>query len=223
MRTDATRTMDYRLARRVGRRHRARPGRPVPVRPDPRRGRPAPGQRGSARAAVDRARRPRARATTGRWATCVGVSFAVWAPRAKAVRVIGDFNDWDGRIHPMRLPRRLAGSGSCSSPTSGSARLQVRDPRRRRRRAHQGRPDGAAHRDARRTPARSSTSPATSGRDDDVDGPSARGRDPHNGPMSVYEVHLGSWRQGLSLPRPGRAPRQLRHATSASPTSSCSR
>jgi len=32
-----------------------------------------------------------------------GVSFAVWAPRAKAVRVIGDFNDWDGRIHPMRL------------------------------------------------------------------------------------------------------------------------
>ncbi|HET6968547.1 MAG TPA: 1,4-alpha-glucan branching enzyme, partial [Ornithinibacter sp.] len=32
-----------------------------------------------------------------------GVSFAVWAPRAKAVRVIGDFNDWDGRVHPMRM------------------------------------------------------------------------------------------------------------------------
>ena len=32
-----------------------------------------------------------------------GVSFAVWAPRAKAVRVVGDFNSWDGRVHPMRL------------------------------------------------------------------------------------------------------------------------
>ena len=31
-----------------------------------------------------------------------GVSFAVWAPRAKAVHVIGDFNDWDRRSHPMR-------------------------------------------------------------------------------------------------------------------------
>ena len=31
-----------------------------------------------------------------------GVSFALWAPRAKAVHVIGDFNDWDRRTHPMR-------------------------------------------------------------------------------------------------------------------------
>ena len=32
-----------------------------------------------------------------------GVAFAVWAPRAKAVHVIGDFNGWDERTHPMRL------------------------------------------------------------------------------------------------------------------------
>jgi 1,4-alpha-glucan branching enzyme len=32
----------------------------------------------------------------------VGTAFAVWAPRAKAVRIKGDFNDWDGREHPMR-------------------------------------------------------------------------------------------------------------------------
>jgi 1,4-alpha-glucan branching enzyme len=32
-----------------------------------------------------------------------GVQFAVWAPNAKRVSVIGDFNQWDGRRHPMRL------------------------------------------------------------------------------------------------------------------------
>ncbi len=37
-----------------------------------------------------------------------GVSFAVWAPSAKRVSVVGDFNQWDGRYHPMRA---LGGSG----------------------------------------------------------------------------------------------------------------
>jgi 1,4-alpha-glucan branching enzyme len=31
-----------------------------------------------------------------------GVAFAVWAPNAKRVSVVGDFNQWDGRRHPMR-------------------------------------------------------------------------------------------------------------------------
>ena len=31
-----------------------------------------------------------------------GVQFAVWAPSAKRVSVVGDFNRWDGRVHPMR-------------------------------------------------------------------------------------------------------------------------
>src|SRR3954447_15219436 len=31
-----------------------------------------------------------------------GTAFAVWAPSARAVRVVGDFNLWDGRVHPMR-------------------------------------------------------------------------------------------------------------------------
>src|SRR5256885_15156672 len=31
-----------------------------------------------------------------------GVQFAVWAPSARRVSVVGDFNRWDGRVHPMR-------------------------------------------------------------------------------------------------------------------------
>jgi len=37
-----------------------------------------------------------------------GTAFAVWAPNAKSVSVVGDFNSWDGRLHPMRT---LGGSG----------------------------------------------------------------------------------------------------------------
>ncbi|MGI9133640.1 MAG: GlgB N-terminal domain-containing protein, partial [Rhodoferax sp.] len=51
-----------------------------------------------------------------------GVSFAVWAPNAACVSVIGDFNHWDGRRHPMRLRRECGvwelflpgvGEGAC--------------------------------------------------------------------------------------------------------------
>src|SRR5437667_106939 len=32
----------------------------------------------------------------------VGTAFAVWAPNARSVAVVGDFSSWDGRLHPMR-------------------------------------------------------------------------------------------------------------------------
>src|SRR3989440_5905810 len=32
----------------------------------------------------------------------IGTAFAVWAPSARSVAVVGDFNSWDGRLHPMR-------------------------------------------------------------------------------------------------------------------------
>ena len=37
-----------------------------------------------------------------------GVAFAVWAPHAEGVSVVGDFNGWDGRFNQMRM---LGGSG----------------------------------------------------------------------------------------------------------------
>ena len=43
-----------------------------------------------------------------RLGAATGVHFAVWAPNADRVSVVGDFNAWDGRVHPMRL---LAPSG----------------------------------------------------------------------------------------------------------------
>ncbi len=38
----------------------------------------------------------------GRWQDVLGVRFAVWAPNAQSVSLIGDFNHWDGRVNPMR-------------------------------------------------------------------------------------------------------------------------
>ena len=49
-----------------------------------------------------------------------GIAFAVWAPNARRVSVVGDFNAWDGRRMPMRQ-RTPAGSGNSSCPASSPA------------------------------------------------------------------------------------------------------
>ena len=55
-----------------------------------------------------------------------GVRFAVWAPNARRVSVVGDFNGWDGRRHPMRL-RHSAGVWELFIPRIGRGRaLQIR-------------------------------------------------------------------------------------------------
>jgi 1,4-alpha-glucan branching enzyme len=47
-----------------------------------------------------------------------GVHFAVWAPNAQRVSVIGDFNRWDGRVHVMR---RLSCAGWCRQASGRSS------------------------------------------------------------------------------------------------------
>ena len=129
-------------------------------------------------------------------ATVIGTSFAVWAPNARGVRVAGDFNFWDGRAHPMRS---LGSTGvwELFVPDVGKgAHVQVRGARRGRRVAPQGRPDGHAHPSPAASAPPSSASRSTRGTT--TSGCGARAERPTEPPMSVYEVHLGSWRTDRS-------------------------
>ncbi len=92
-----------------------------------------------------------------------GTSFAVWAPNARGVRVIGDFNHWDGRAHPMRS---LGGSGVWELLIPGvgdGGTLQVRHLRPGRQLAPQGRPDGRLGGEAAGHRVGGDASPGTSG------------------------------------------------------------
>jgi 1,4-alpha-glucan branching enzyme len=125
-----------------------------------------------------------------------GTAFAVWAPSAQGVRVIGDFNHWDGRAHPMRS---LGGSGVWELFVPGVG------PGTRYKYdicglggGWQRKADPMAQL-AERPPATASV--VTESRYDWADDAwmTARSaRDQLSQPMSVYEVHLGSWRPGLS-------------------------
>ena len=70
-----------------------------------------------------------------------GVHFGVWAPNAKRVSVVGDFNAWDGRVHPMRV-RGSSGIWELFLPGLDEGRnLQIRNPlERREQHRTEGRP-----------------------------------------------------------------------------------
>ncbi len=128
--------------------------------------------------------------------TVVGTSFAVWAPNAHGVRVLGDFNGWDGRRHPMR-----------SLGQSGVWELFIPGVEAGTRYKYAVLGADAVWRDkadpmARRTeipPSTASVVDESSYAWTDQDWLARRAsRQPHQEPMSIYEVHLGSWRQGLT-------------------------
>ncbi len=124
----------------------------------------------------------------------VGTSFAVWAPNARGVRVAADFNYWDGRAHPMRM---LGSSGvwELFVPDVGDGthyKYEVCGADSVWR--HKADPL------AQRTevpPERASVVFSSSHEWKDADWLTDRAdRNQVESPMSIYEVHLGSWRKG---------------------------
>ena len=126
----------------------------------------------------------------------VGTGFSVWAPHAQAARVIGDFNGWDGTQHAMR---RLDDNGVWELFVPG---LTPGSPYKFELLTAAGDWVKRADPMARYTevpPATASVVGQTLYEWGDDEWRATRARtDPHNSPMSVYEMHIGSWRPGLS-------------------------
>jgi 1,4-alpha-glucan branching enzyme len=122
-----------------------------------------------------------------------GVRFAVWAPRARRVSVVGDFCGWDGRRHPMR---RVAGSGVFDLFVPGLEEGELyKYEIETASGALQLKADPFAFA-TQRTPDTASRVFASHHRWADADWLRERAvSDPRSEPVSVYEVHLGSWRR----------------------------
>ena len=125
-----------------------------------------------------------------------GVAFTVWAPSAQGVRVIGDFNMWNGVAHPMRsmgssgvwelfIPGLEPGTKyKFSILAQNGAWLTKSDPM-------------AFY--AEVAPANASIVFQSEYQWNDQNWLDQRTSfEPHKAPMSVYEVHLGSWQPGKS-------------------------
>jgi 1,4-alpha-glucan branching enzyme len=122
-----------------------------------------------------------------------GVAFAVWAPNARSVRVVGEFNEWDGRAHPMRV-MGSSGVWELFVPDVGRGSLYKFEI------------TGADGRTVLKAdPFAFATEPAP-GNASVVYQSTYRWRDQawlerrpqarhHEAALSIYEVHLGSWRR----------------------------
>ena len=124
-----------------------------------------------------------------------GVRFAVWAPNARDVSVIGDFNQWDGRRHPMRA-RARSGIWELFIPGQGQGALYKYEIRTKTGAlARKTDPQGFY---AEMRPQTASIvwdiSFGARGLWSDAEWMASRARnDPLRRPMAIYEVHLGSW------------------------------
>ncbi len=121
-----------------------------------------------------------------------GVAFTVWAPSARSVSVVGDWNAWDGRVHPMRT---LGASGIWELFVPGvdegaHYKFEIRGA------------DGSLRLKADPEALRAEHPPKTASEifvsrypwGDDDWMRARRERLPHEEPVSIYEAHLPSWR-----------------------------
>jgi alpha-1,4-glucan:alpha-1,4-glucan 6-glycosyltransferase/4-alpha-glucanotransferase len=137
-----------------------------------------------------------------------GVRFAVWAPSARAVSVVGDFNGWDPGAHPM-APKEFSGIWEAFVPEArrGSLYKYHIAPRGNEAPLEKADPFGFRH----------EVPPATASVVWDLEydwGDSEwmaarKERNHHEAPISVYEVHLGSWRRDPDRPDRLRGYREL--------------
>ena len=124
-----------------------------------------------------------------------GVRFAVWAPNAERVSVIGDFNRWDGRINPMRT-HGSSGVWDIFIPGLSTGHLYKFEIRNR----HSGNilvktdPYGF-HFEKRPGTAARIAAPSAHHWNDDAWMQQRAQADWLHSPMNVYELHLGSWKR----------------------------
>jgi 1,4-alpha-glucan branching enzyme len=124
-----------------------------------------------------------------------GAHFAVWAPSARRVSIVGDFNRWDGRVHPMRA-RGSSGIWEIFIPELNEGAIYKFEIVA---------PDGnvlplKADPYAFRSELRPNTGSVVASLDthhwSDAEWLSQRsGKNWFQSPVSIYEVHLGSWRR----------------------------
>ncbi len=138
-----------------------------------------------------------------------GVNFAVWAPNATGISVVGDFNDWDGRTHAMRklipsgvwelfVPRLMPGEKYKYRVFQGGRFVDKSDP----------------YGFSAELPPRTASVVSDLNRFQWTDERWMQQRaavDPLKRPMSIYEVHLGSWKRFASGPTDWFGYRDLAH------------
>ncbi|MGC4002158.1 MAG: 1,4-alpha-glucan branching protein GlgB [Pirellulales bacterium] len=127
----------------------------------------------------------------------VGVNFAVWAPNAVGVAVIGDFNEWDGRRHPMRNNGSGVWELFVPDMKEGAIyKFRVKTP-------HEEVDKSDPYGFAAELPPRTASKVADLKKYVWKDAEWMAAREKRQGldkAMNMYEVHLGSWR------RPGTDP-----------------
>ncbi|OGV73666.1 MAG: 1,4-alpha-glucan branching enzyme [Methylophilales bacterium RIFCSPHIGHO2_02_FULL_57_10] len=125
-----------------------------------------------------------------------GTRFAVWAPNAERVSIIGDFNRWDGRIHPMRA-HGSSGVWEIFIPGIGSGNLYKFELRNR----HSGHilvkadPYGVSF-EMRPGTAAKVVAPNTHHWKDAAWMEARAQSDWLHKPFNLYEMHAGSWQRG---------------------------